>query len=145
MASLFSIFKVSIDVGDDSSLSELAGHGSAAISQTKDNKSFVSKFTVAPGAVQAQIDFSTTLTTGYRWLLLSDYPIMFRVNGSTATQQTMESGNVAATAVGAPLPYNCFAGATAQITSLYVQPIAGASTTANCKLIICGDPTSAYV
>lgn len=145
MATLFSIMKASIDIADDSSLSELMGHGSAAVSQTKDIKSFVNKYTVAPGASQVQIDFSTTLTTGYRWALFSDYPIMYRTNSVSGTQKTLASGNVAATNNGAPLPYSCFVMATEQITGLWLQPIAGATTTANVKVLVCGDPTSAYV
>ena len=144
MATLFSLFKVSVDAGDDSSLAELLGHGAATITQNKDNKSFVNKYQVAPGAAETLIDFSTTLTTGYRWAIFSDYPIMIRPNGVSATQFTMVSGNVAATNVGAPLPYQCVHVSTSQLTSLRLAPISGASQTANVKVLIFGDPTNSY-
>lgn len=141
---LFSLFKLSVDVADDSSLAEPLGHGAATITQNRDNKSFVNKYQVLPGSAEQLIDFSTTLTLGYRWAVFSDYPILLRANGPSATQLTMASGNVAATNVGAPLPYQCLHASTTQITSLRLAPIANASQTANVKVIIVGDPTNAY-
>lgn len=141
---LFSLFKVSVDVADDSSLAEPLAHGAATVTQNRDNKSFVNKYQVFPGQSEQLIDFSTTLTLGYRWAIFSDYPILIRANGPSATQLTLASGNVAATNVGAPLPYQCVHVSTSQITSLRLAPIVGASQLANVKVIIIGDPTNAY-
>lgn len=142
---MYSLFELSVVGADSSQQTEIAGQGSASIEQVLDQKCFSNKILVVPGAAQVQVDFSSSLTTGYRWAILSDYPIMFRVNGVAATQETMQSGSVAPTNTGAPAPYSCFAAATTQLTSLYVQPIAGAAQTANVKIIILGDPVSVYI
>lgn len=142
---MYSLFQLSVVGADSSQQNQVEGEGSVFIEQTKDLKCFSARVQVAPAASQVQIDFSSVLTTGYRWALFSDYPIMYRTNGVSATQKTMTSGSVAPVSSNAPLPYQCFAAGTEQITSLYVQPISGATQTANVKAIVIGDPQSAYV
>lgn len=140
----FSKFEISAIVAPDSTFVNDDGQLDCYVTQTKDLKSFCNRISVAPGVSQFQVDYSSSLTTVYRWAIVSDYPIMFRLKGSSADQYTMVSGTPPVVNVGAPTPYQCFASGTTQISSLYLQPIANATQTATVKVLLVGDPLNAY-
>ena len=85
------------------------------------------------------------MVNGYFIDIRSDYPVMIRLNGNTATQLTMKSNGVTPTNLGAPLPDQCVFVANVAVTSLYIAPISGATQTATVRIAISGDPTNAYV
>lgn len=139
----YRLFEISAIVASDSNQTD-ASSASAVLSKTVDNETCDVRIRVAPADAEAAITLGT-LTTAYGIMVFSDYPILVRPNGASATQFTTTSCNVPATNVGAPLPYSCFFGGTFQCTSLRVAPISGAAQTANVRIIASGDPTSSYV
>lgn len=131
-------------IADDSTLKQpVFGPRKASMYQTRDLEVFSTVIRVGPSDSDTQVAIAP-VTTGYNLVMYSDYPIRFRVNGSGATQFTMRSNNVAPVNQGAPLPDQCVVVMPVEVTSLYVQPIASAAQTANVRIAITGDPTSAY-
>lgn len=139
----YRLFEASAVVASDSSQTD-ASMVSASLTKTVDNETVDLKIRVGAADSDTQVTLGT-LTTAYALAVFSDYPIRIRVNGSSATQLTLTSCNVPAFNAGAPLPPNCVYMTTAQVTSLYVQPISAAERTANVRVIASGDPTSSYV
>lgn len=137
-------FQVSVTVADDSNKSSVSFDRTAFIYQTRDLEAVSPTFRVAPADTEALISLGT-ITTGYAFALYSDYPIMVRLNGVSSTQFTMHSNGVPATNSGAPLPPQCVFMGNIEISSIRVAPITGAGQTANCWLVVTGDPQSAYV
>ncbi len=136
--------KAEIGVAYDSTLSyPITGPLKFYADQTKDLQSAEAFVRIAPGASEAQVSIAP-VTNGYWICVLSDYPVLVRLNGVSATQYTMRGNNVAATNVGAPLPDQCVFLATIAVTSVYLAPISGAVQTANCKVIVTGDPLNPY-
>lgn len=130
-------------VGDDSNLQNDDWDRRLVIDQSQDQQVFVGRRTVLPGDADTLIPI-TPVVNGYYYEIRSDYPVMFRINGNTATQQTMKSNNVQPVNVGAPTPDRCFAAATAAVTSIYIAPISGAQQAAKVKILVVGDPTNSY-
>lgn len=135
---------VQVTTGDDSNLTQKGFDRKATFYQTKDQEEFSTVRRVAPADSEATVSIAP-VTTGYFIGLYSDYPVKVRINGASATQFTMRSNNVSAVNVGAPLPDQCCFVATMEVTELRLEPIASASQTANVRIVITGDPTSAYV
>ncbi len=134
-------------VADDSELSRKYYEGTAQCSQSLD-KEVVSKVVrIVPGAADAAVDL-TPLSQGYYYELRSDYPVKYRVIGSgsavAATQQTLIGQGVAIVSSGAPKPDKCFAAGTQLVSSIYLEPISGATETATVTVVVTGDPVSAY-
>lgn len=130
-------------VADDSSQDQIAFRRRITTWQTLDNETFQATVRVLPGAADAAVAIAP-ITTGYTIAVFSDYPVKMRLNGVSATQLVMSPGAVSPTYLGAPLPDQCCFIATVQVTSLYLEPIAGASQTANVRIVITGDPSNAY-
>ncbi len=130
-------------VADDSSQDQIAYRRRITTWQTADNEVFQAVVRVVPGAADTQVPIAP-ITTGYGIAIFSDYPVKVRINGVGATQLTMSPGAVSPTYLGAPTPDQCCYIATVQVTSLYLEPIAGAAQTANVRIVITGDPTNAY-
>lgn len=131
-------------IADDSSLSQIDYDREAAVYQTKDLQVAHPVVRIAPGASEAQISIAP-VTQGYFVDIRSDYPVMVRLNGGGATQFTMASNNCSPVNLGAPLPDQCVFVANVKVTSIYIAPIANATQTANVRIAVSGDPTSAYV
>lgn len=131
-------------VADDSTLEQVDYDRTATVYQTKDLQVFHTTVRVAPGAADTQVPIAP-IAQGYFVDIRSDYPVKVRLNGSSATQLTLTSNSVSPVSNGAPLPDQCVFVATAQVTSIYVQPISGATQTANVRIAVTGDPVSAYV
>lgn len=139
----YRLFEIRAVVADDSNMQQIAFERTGTFEQTKDLIVAPATIRVAAGAAETAITLGT-LTTGYAWMVFSDYPIMIRLNGPSATQFTMTSNILQPVNVGAPTPATCFFGGTVQITSLRVAPITSPSQTANVWLVATGDPTNAY-
>lgn len=131
-------------VGDDSNLASNQWDRPLVIDQSQDQQVFETIKTVNPADAEAQLSIAPVVN-GYYVEIQSDYPIMMRVNGNTATQLTMKSNNVQPVNVGAPTPPRCFYAATVTCTSIYLAPIAGATQAAKVKVLVVGDPISAYI
>ena len=134
---------VEVVVADDSSQDQIAFRRKATVFQTNDNELFNTTVRVAPGAADTLVAIAP-VTTGYGIALYSDYPVKVRLNGVGATQFTLTPSSVSPTYLGAPLPDQCVFVATMTVTSVYLEPISGATTTANVRLVVTGDPTNAY-
>jgi hypothetical protein len=135
----------SVAVADDSNLQNLETQRSIVCNQTKDLQTFNQTFRVATNAAQSA-NIISGITQGYFIWISSDYPIKVSINATAAAATfTLNSNNVAATNVGAPLPDQCVFLFTGQVTSLYLTPISGAAQTANVRVVVSGDPVSAYV
>ena len=130
-------------VADDSSLDQVDYDRDSTIWQTKDLQVIHPTIRIAPGAAEGPVSLGA-ITQGYFVDIRSDYPIMLRLNGVSATQFTMATNNTAPTNLGAPLPDQCVFIATVKLTSLYLAPIAGATQTANVRICITADPLNAY-
>lgn len=138
--------QLSVEVGvsvDSSFTSPLFGPAKVVCYQQKDNQEFHTRATVAPGATETAIAIAP-VTQGYFFCLFSDYPVLVRLNGPSATQFTLNTNNVAATNVGSPLPNQCCLILTGQVSSVRLAPIASAQQTANVTIVVTGDPTNAY-
>lgn len=131
-------------VADGSDLSQVEFDRTITVNQTYDNQVFSTVKQVKPTDTEVQVPI-TPVTTGYFVEIRSDYPVMVRLNGVSATQFTLHGSNVVPVSLGAPLPDQSYFSATMTITSLYVAPIAGAQTTANVRVLITGDPLNPYV
>jgi len=131
-------------VADDQTLDQVDYDRDTTVYQTKDLIVFHGTTRIAPGASDTQIPI-TPVVNGYFIDIRSDYPVMIRLNGNTATQLTMKSNGVSPTSLGAPLPDQCVFVANVAVTSLYIAPISGATQTATVRIAISGDPQSAYV
>lgn len=141
---MYRLLEARLRMGTDSTLDDLDADIRIALSQAKDRESCNKRLLVAPADSQVEVTIAP-VTTGYFYLVAADYPILLRINGSTATQLTGHSNNVAAVNVGAPLPIQYLSMGTVEVTSLWVAPISGASRTANVRVLVSGDPESAYV
>lgn len=134
-------------VADDSELNRKYYEGTAVVYQTLDRETVVKLVRVAPGASDTAVDL-TPISQGYSFEIRSDYPVKYRVIGSgsasAATQHTLIGQNVAATSQGAPLPDRCFVASNQLVSSIYLEPISGATDTANVTVIVTGDPVSSY-
>lgn len=131
-------------VADDQTLDQIDYDRQTTVYQTKDLEVFHSTVRVAPSDAEAQISLAP-VSTGYFLDIRSDYPVLVRINGNTATQFTMRSNGVSPVNLGAPLPDQCIYVATINITSLYIAPISGATQTATVRIAVTGDPQSSYV
>jgi len=143
---MYRSIEASVIVAEDSNVEEgdITARRKIVAYQTKDLFACNKKLRVAPADAEAQVTLSP-VTTGYFWAIFSDYPVKYRINGSTATQHTMRSNNTSNVNVGAPLPPQCIACGTSEVTSIYIAPIASAAQTANVNVIVTGDPASSYV
>lgn len=130
-------------VGDDSNLQNLEWDRRLVVDQTQDQQVFVGGRTVNTSDADTLIAIAP-VTNGYYVEIRSDYPVMVRINGNTATQLTMKNNNVQPVNVGAPTPDRCFYAATVAVTSIYIAPISGAQQAAKVKILVVGDPTNAY-
>jgi hypothetical protein len=131
-------------IADDSSLSQVDYDRDATVSQIKDLQVFHVTKRVGPSDAEVLVPIAP-VTQGYFVDIRSDYPVMIRLNGVSATQLTLSSNNTSPVTSNSPLPDACVFVATAKITSIYVQPISGATATANVRIAVSGDPASAYV
>lgn len=142
---MYRSFRIVAVAGDDQTLKQVIfGPRELVAYQTLDLESATPVIRIGPSDAEAQVSLAP-VTTGYCIHVTSDYPVKVRVNGSGATQFTMHGNNVAAVNVGAPLPDKCWFSASIEVTSLYLAPISSAAQTANVKVFVSGDPTSAYV
>jgi hypothetical protein len=141
---MYSSVKVEVVAADDSSLEQVLFERAASFYQTKDLESCSLTYRVGPSDAEAAVSIAP-VTTGYRLVLLSDYPVLVRLNGVSETQFTLKSNNVPATNVGAPKPDQCFFAITGTVTALRLAPISGATETATVKVFCSGDPQSSYV
>ena len=139
----YRLLEARIQVADDSNLDQLLFDRRIVSYQTKDLKVVTKNVRVAASDADTAIDL-TPISQGYFYAIYADYPVRFRINGVGATQQTLVTSGVAATNLGGPMPDQCFACANALVTSIYLQPIAGATQTANVRIVVMGDPTNAY-
>jgi len=130
-------------VADDQTLDQVDYDRDTTVYQSKDLQVFHTVKRVAPGDADTQVSIAP-VSTGYFVDIRSDYPVLIRLNGNTATQLTMKTNGVTPTNLGAPLPDQCVYVATVQVTSLYIAPISGATQTASVKILISGDPLNAY-
>lgn len=119
------------------------GPSTCAITQTLDKEVVTKLVRVAPADAEAVVDI-TPLATAYYLEIRSDYPVMLRINGSSATQFTLIGQNATVTNVGAPVPDKVVVVFPATVTSVRLAPITSASQTANVTVICTGDPVSAY-
>lgn len=131
-------------VADDSTLSDKLYERTISAYQTLDQETYIGGLVVSSSASETQVTLGT-LSTAYFIQISSDYPVRLRFNSAMGTQFTLSSTNVAAVNQGAPIPDKCFFSATMQVTSLYIQPIASATQSANVKILGTGDPVSVYV
>lgn len=134
-------------VADDSELTRKFYEGTCQVDQVLDNEVVTKIVRVAPGASDAAVDL-TPISQGYYYEIRSDYPVKYRVIGSgsaaAATQQTLIGQGISIVSRGAPLPDKCFAAGSQLVSSIYLEPISGATQTANVTIVLSGDPTSAY-
>lgn len=130
--------------GDDSNLSNLDWDRTAVVDQTQDLQVFHTSKTVGPADAEAIVPIAPVVN-GYYIEVRSDYPVLLRINGVSATQYQMTSNNVQAVNVGSPIPDKCIYTATIRVTSLYLAPITGAQQAAKVKVLVTGDPTSSYI
>jgi len=138
-------FQVSVTVADDSNKSSVSFDRQAFIYQTKDLEAGGPPvIRIGPADAEAQVSIAP-VTTAYGVAVMSDYPVRLRFNSPSGTQFIMHTNSVPATNSGAPYPPQCCFIATAEITSIYVQPIANAARVATVWLTAVGDPESAYV
>jgi hypothetical protein len=141
---MYRYVKAEVGAAADSSLNDPTfGPFRIVADQTLDLEQFTTTIRVAPGASEAQVAIAP-VTTGYFIALFSDYPVKVRINGAMATQFTLKSNNVSAVSVGAPLPPQCFWCMTGEVTSVYLEPISSAASTATVRIVVTGDPTSSY-
>lgn len=134
-------------VADDSELTRKFYDGTAQVEQVLDLEIVTKVVRVAPGASDAAVDL-TPVSQGYYFEIRSDYPVKYRVIGSgsaaAATQQTLIGQGVQIVSRGAPLPDKCLAFGAQLVSSIYLEPISGATQTANVTVIVTGDPVSSY-
>jgi hypothetical protein len=131
-------------IADDQTLDQVDYDRQSTVYQTKDLQvSHVTK-RVAPGDAEAQVSIAP-VTAGYFIDVRSDYPVMLRLNGVSATQFIMKSNGVSPTNLGAPLPDQCVFVATMTVTRIDIAPISGATQTATVRIAVSGDPQSSYI
>lgn len=131
-------------IADDSTLDQVDYDRDATVYQSKDLQVFHTVKRVAPADAETQVSIAP-VTTGYFVDIRSDYPVMIRINGVSATQFTMKSNGVPPVNLGAPLPDQCVFVATMTVTRIDIAPISGATQTANVRIAVSGDPQSSYV
>lgn len=131
-------------VGDDSNLSNVDYDRTAVVDQSQDQQVFHTSKTVNPADTDSLLPIAPVVN-GYYVEIRSDYPILFRINGASATQYTMKSNNVQPVNVGSPVPDRCVYSATVACTSVYLAPIAGATQAAKVKVLVVGDPINPYI
>lgn len=136
-------FQVSVVVADDSTKSSKSFDRQAYIYQTKDLESVSPTIRVLPGDSEAQISLGT-ISLGYAFSILTDYPIRVRLNGASATQFVMHTNGVPVVNTGAPLPPQCVFMGNIEVSRIDVQPIVGAERVANVWICVTGDPANAY-
>lgn len=130
-------------VADDQTLDQVDYDRQTTIYQTKDLQVCHVTKRVAPADAETQVSIAP-VTTGYFLDIRSDYPVLVRINGASATQFTMKSNGVSPVNLGAPLPDQCIFVASVLVTRIDIAPISGATQTANVRLCVVGDPISAY-
>jgi len=135
---------IQVQAGDDSNLQSKLFDRAATFFQTKDLETASVMLRVAPGAADAAVSLAP-VSTAYFVAIFSDYPVMYRLGASNATQQTMVSNGQPVVNNGAPAPDQCCLISTSLVSSLYIQPIAGAAQTANVRIFVSGDPASSYI
>lgn len=135
---------VQVQAGDDSNLQSKLFDRAATFFQTKDLVTYTGTIRIAPGAADALVPI-TPVIQGYYIALFSDYPVQWRLNGVSATQQTMASNGQPVVNNGAPAPDQCCLISSTKLTSLYLAPISGAAQTATVHVFVSGDPLSVYV
>jgi hypothetical protein len=131
-------------IADDSTLDQVDYDRDATVYQSKDLQVFHSTKRVAPGDAESQVSIAP-VTNGYFVDIRSDYPVMIRLNGVSATQLTMKSNGVPPVNLGAPLPDQCVFIANVLVTRIDIAPIAGATQTATVRIAVSGDPQNSYV
>jgi hypothetical protein len=140
----YRLLELRLRVGAESSLrGDLDADVDVTLSQTLDKETCSKRLRVGPSDAEAQVDISP-VTTGYCVAVFSDYPVKLRINGAAETQFTGKTNNVSAVNVGAPLPYQYVFLATVTCTRLDIAPITSAAQTATVKVVVTGDPTTAY-
>lgn len=141
---MYRLLEVRTVVADDSSLINKAFERSAVIWKTVDLESASPTLRVGTSDAEATVSLGS-VSTGKFIAVYSDYPIRLRLNGASETQFTLNTGDVPVTNNGAPTPPKCFFGGNFDVTSLRVQPISGATQTANVWVVVTGDSISAYI
>lgn len=139
----YRLFEVRAVVADDQTMMNKSFDRSAMIWQSKDLEAVAPTIRVGASDSEATISLGT-ITTGYAFCIFSDYPILVRLNGSSATQFTMHTNSVPVVNTGAPVPPQCVFMGNIEVSSIRVSPITGAAQTANVWLAVTGDPTNAY-
>ncbi len=139
----YRLTKIEHVISDSSDLKQVLFSRAPQFYQSLDLEVFSTAVNVGTSDSEAAIAIAP-VATGYNLFVSSDYPILLRVNGTSATQFTLNSNNVAATNAGAPLPDQCCFFMTGQTTSVRVAPISGATQTAHVKISVTGDPTNSY-
>lgn len=104
---------------------------------------FVTTRQVGIADVEAQVSIAP-ISLGYSLWISSDYPVLVRLNGVSATQFQLTPNTVGATNLGTIAPDNCVWDATIRVTSIYIAPISGATQTATVKICVTGDPAVSY-
>jgi hypothetical protein len=131
-------------IADDATLDQVDYDRQSTVYQTKDLQVFHTVKRVAPADAETQVSIAP-VTTGYFLDIRSDYPVLVRINGVSATQFTLKSNGVSPTNLGAPLPDQCVFVGTMTVTRIDIAPISGATQTANVKIAVSGDPQSSYI
>ncbi len=131
-------------IADDSTLDQVDYDRSSNVYQAKDLIVFHTTMRVAVGASEVLVPIAP-VTQGYFLDIRSDYPVMVRLNDVSGTQFTMATNNSSPVNLGAPLPDQCVFVANIKISSIRIEPIAGATQTATVRIAVSGDPQSAYV
>jgi hypothetical protein len=130
-------------VADDSTLDQVDYDRDTTVYQSKDLQVFHTVKRVAPADAEAQVSIAP-VSAGYFIDIRSDYPVLVRINGASATQFTMKSNGVSPVNLGAPLPDQCVFVATMTVTRIDIAPISGATQVANVRICVTGDPQNVY-
>lgn len=131
-------------VSDDSNQTQIVYDRNCVVSQVKDLQACQVVKRVGVSDAETQVSLAP-VSNAYYFELRSDYPVLVRLNGNTATQFTLKSNGVQPVNLGAPLPDACVFVVTGLVTSVYLAPISNAQQTANVRIVATGDPTSSYV
>jgi hypothetical protein len=141
---MYRYLKAETGVSADSTLTApVFGPLKMVADQVQDLQEFSTTVRIVPGASEAPVAIAPVVN-GYFIAVFSDYPVMVRLNGPSATQFTMKSNNVPIVNFGSPSPNMCIFMMTGTVTSLYLAPISGSQVTANVKVTVTGDPTNVY-
>ena len=138
------LLKLSVTGATDPTLSQLI-FGPAAIDayQNLDNTFFSGRKVVNSTDAEAQLVLGP-VANAYFLAVLSDYPVLVRLNSPTGTQFTLKAQKVPAVNVGSAPPIKCAFVLTGLVTALYLAPIPGATGVANVLVFATGDPSASY-